>query len=119
MKFFLVPLFSIALATLSEPARADHVGHTLATAPRLIADCRSDVPTLRAMCLGYLAAIADGVARHQKIGSAGRTVCVPATVDMEAYRGALLEYVARNPTTDGHSFEMVRAALEAAWPCPK
>ena len=115
------PLYLIiSLCIVSMPARADHVKHSLATTPRLIADCKSDVPALRAMCIGYLAAIADGVARHQKIGSAKRTVCVPENVDIEAFRGAFLQFVTKNPTTtDGHSFEAVQAALEAEWPCQR
>lgn len=86
----------------------------------LVDDCQSEKPALRAMCLGYLAAIADGVARHQKIGSSNRTVCAPQDVDLEAYRLALLQYVSKNPTaSEGHSFEAVKAALEAEWPCSR
>lgn len=110
----------MGVALVSTPILADHVQHSLAIALRLVADCKSDVPALRAMCVGYLAAIADGVARHQKLGSAKRTVCVPENVDIEAFRGVFLKFVGKNPpAADGHSFETVQAALEAEWPCPK
>lgn len=114
-------LFLMAsLASMSTAALADHVNHSLAGARRLVVDCRSDAPALRAMCLGYLAAISDGIARHQKIGSSSRTVCAPQDPDLEAYRRALLDYVAKTPDVmEGHSFEAVKAALEAQWPCQR
>jgi len=103
---------------LAGPASADHVKHSLANAERLIAACKSDVPALRGMCLGYLSAMADGIARHQKVGIAARTVCVPEEVDLEAYRRAVLTFAEKSaPAAEGHSFEMVKSALEAVWPC--
>ena len=97
------------------PVRADH---SLAGARTLLTYCGADVTALRAMCIGYLAAIADGVARHQKLGAAKRTICVPQSVDLEAYRSSLLQYLATTPAAaDGQSFEAIKAALEAEWPC--
>ena len=120
MAFWKFPIALLGFAVLSAPAFADHVDHSLATAKRLAADCKDDVPALRAMCIGYLAAIADGIARHQQMGVVNRTVCVPTDVTVEAFRGAFLQYMATNPKAiEEHSFEAVLAALQAKWPCSR
>ena len=117
MKYLLNTIVAL-LAFAGDAAFADHANHTLANARSLAADCQSDQATLRAMCIGYLAAISDGVEQHQKVGVAKRSVCVPRNVDLEAYRLALLQYVAKTPSAiEGHSFEVVQAALMAGWPC--
>lgn len=110
----------LGLALASTPASVDPVQHTLVDARMLAQSCESDAIALRSMCFGYLGAISDGVARHQKIGAAKTTVCVPPLVDLESYRTAFLSFVKNNPQAlKRQSFEAVKAALEAEWPCSR
>lgn len=99
---------------------ADHANHSLASVRGLLTSCQSDSPTLRAMCLGYLAAISDAALREQESGREQRVFCVPAVVNLDAYRRSFVEFTAKTPAVlDGHSYEAVKAAFQAEWPCPR
>ncbi len=103
----------------NQAAFADHANHPLASAPGLLTSCTSDAPALRAMCLGYLAAISDATLREQESGREKRVFCAPAVVNLDAYRHSFVELTARTPAVlDWHSYEAVKAALQADWPCP-
>lgn len=117
-----IPGFALLLSLVvtSVPANAGPPQHWLADATQLLASCNSDTVALRAMCLGYVGAISDGIARHQTIRSSNRTVCIPADVNLEAYRNAFLEFMGKQPDAmQWQSFEAVKAAQEAKWPCPQ
>lgn len=117
MKVFTTLILMLGLAAAG-PAIADPPPHSLADARRLLASCTSDAPALRALCLGYLSAIADGTERLQTIRATNRTICVPAAVDLEAYRQAFLEFVTKQPeATQWQSYEAMKAAMETEWPC--
>ena len=108
------------LAVASGPAVADPPQHSLATTRLLVSACQSEQATLRGMCIGYLGAMVDGVVWLQKDGSRNRTACLPQDVDIELFRQALLQYVAKTPAAmEGHSLEALKASLEARWPCPR
>ena len=109
---------ALALALLTVPAAAHHRKHSFLFAEALFRDCQSDVPALRGMCLGYLAAIADSVEVQQDAGSTPRRVCDPATISLEDYRRGLVGFLLANPQhLKKPSSEAVAAALAANWPC--
>lgn len=113
-------LAASVLAVASGPASGDNVKHSLASTRLLVAACQSEQATLRGMCIGYLGAMVDGVVWLQKDGSRNRTACLPQDVDIELFRQALLQYVAKTPAAmEGHSLEALKASLEARWPCPR
>ena len=117
MKTITTLLLMLGLVAAGQ-AMADPPPHFLADARRLLASCTSEAPVLRAMCLGYLGAIADGTARHQTIRSTNETVCVPAAVNLEAYRQIFVVFVTKQPeATQWQSYEAMKAAMETEWPC--
>ena len=93
--------------------------HSLSEAQLLLESCQSDAPTLRAMCLGYLAAISDEVRRGLAAGTIVDPVCPPAVVSLEAYRQAYIGFLAARPgQLHGRpAAETVRASYLAAWAC--
>ena len=118
MKLKALILATASLAALAAPATADHRKHTFTVSAALLRDCQSDAPALRAMCLGYLAAIADSAELQQIAGETRRRICDPATVSLEDYRLAVIGFLQANPAlTRQPSAEVVRAAYAAAWPC--
>ena len=105
-----------ATAAISTLAIADQLDHSLAQGELLQQSCSSEALALRAMCLGYLAAVADDLDHDQRAGE--RRICAPRPVNLDAYRLAFLGFVRANPTKLGQpSFELVKAALAEAWPC--
>lgn len=120
MKLILAGLALAAAPVLVSTASADHRRHAFRYADTLAKDCQSDVPALRGMCLGYLAAMSDAVEDAQDKGSQSRRVCDPATVSLEDYRLALLGYLKDNPQQlKRPSSEVVTEAFSARWPCRK
>ena len=110
---------SVGFVMATQAALADHANHSLAGTQDLLASCKSDAPTLRAMCLGYLAAMSDEVLREQAGAGARQTLCAPEIVDLDAYRRAFIAFAEKAPVVlEGHSYEAVKAALRARWPCP-
>ena len=113
-------LTASVLAVVSGPALADPSQHPLATTRLLVSACQSEQATLRGMCIGYLGAMVDGIVWLQKDASHKRTACLPQDLDIELFRQALLQYVAKTPAAmDGYSLEALKASLEAQWPCPR
>lgn len=105
-----------AIAAISAPAVADQPEHSLAQGELLRQSCSSDALALRAMCLGYLAAVADDLDRDQHTG--GPRMCAPQPVNLDSYRLAFLGFARTNPTMLGQpSFDLVKTALVQAWPC--
>lgn len=118
MKVCSLLFVAAALVPAVPTANADHRRHAFSAAEALSRDCRSDSPALRGMCLGYLAAIADALEVQQASGAAPRRVCDPATISLEDYRRAVLDYLRANPTLlTQPSSEVVPAAYAKAWPC--
>lgn len=119
MKAIQLLSMGVACVFANQVAFADHANHSLASARGLLTSCLSDSPTLRAMCLGYLAAISDAALREQESGRERRVLCVPTVVNLDAYRRSFIEFMAKTPAVfDGHSYEAVKSALQAEWPCP-
>ena len=99
------------------PAHADALNHSLAEGQLLLSSCASDSLPLRAMCLGYLAAVADGLSAERQ--DVARSVCPPTLVNLDAYRRAFIAFVERRPETLSRpSLDAVKAALATQWPCP-
>ena len=118
MKISTLAVVVAALAPLAGPATADHRKHSFQFADALFHDCQSDVPALRGMCLGYLAAIADSVESQQIAGTAPRRVCDPAAVSLEDYRRVLISFLQANPHhMKKPSSEAVATAFAVSWPC--
>lgn len=111
-------LFSLAaIAAVAGPAAADPVDHSLAQGELLRQSCSSDALALRAMCLGYLAAVADDLESDHAVDHP--RICAPRPINLDAYRLAFLGFARANPTKLVQpSFELVKAALVQAWPCP-
>ena len=98
--------------------RADPMDHSLAQGRQLVESCRSSASTFRAMCLGYLAAVADDARIGQASELPGSATCLPPFTNLELYREAYLAFVGSNPDVlSMRSFEAVKAALSARWPC--
>ena len=108
----------VAAGLVACPVHATPVDHSLSEGRQLAESCRSSGATARAMCLGYLAAIADDV-RHQQATDQGQaSPCLPPGTTLELYREAWLTYAAANPEIlSRRSFPAVKAALAARWPC--
>lgn len=105
-----------ATAALPALAAADQLDHSLAQGELLQQSCSSEALALRAMCLGYLAAVADDLDRDQRAGE--RSMCAPHPVNLDDYRLAFLGFVRSNPAKLGQpSFDLVKAALTETWPC--
>ena len=118
MKVCSLLVVAAALVLPAQTAKADHRRHAFSAADALSRDCQSDSPALRGMCLGYLAAMADALEVQQVSGAAPRRVCDPATVSLEDYRRAVLDYLKANPALlKQPSSEVVPAAYAKAWPC--
>lgn len=106
-------LFEVAPASV----HADQLNHSLAEGQLLLSSCASDSLPLRAMCLGYLAAVADGLSEQRRDGAP--SICPPSMVDLDAYRRAFIAFVERRPEALSRpSIDAVKAALATQWPCP-
>lgn len=111
-----VLLLLAATAAVPLPASADQLDHSLAQGELLQQSCSSEALALRAMCLGYLAAVADDLDRDQRVG--GPRICAPHPVNLDAYRLAFLGFAQSNPAQlEQPSFDLVKKALVQAWPC--
>ena len=116
MKLRGVLLVVLAIGALPGPSVADSLNHSLAEGQLLQQSCASQALALRAMCLGYLAAVADDVEHDQRAGQ--RSICIPALVNLDAFRLAFLGFLKDHPEqADRPSFGLVKAALAQAWPC--
>jgi hypothetical protein len=100
---------------LAQPAS----NHSLADAQLLLESCRSEAPTLRAMCLGYLAAISDGLRHDHATGNIRDPLCPPAIVSLDAYRQAFIGFVTAQPARPANlpAAEAVRSAFLNSWTC--
>ena len=101
-------------------AVADNASHSLTGSRRLIESCQSSASTVRALCLGYLAAVADDLQHHETAGPAlERSACLPPTTSVEVYRETFLAFAATHPEAkEKPSLPVVKMALAARWPCP-
>lgn len=116
MKVRSVLLTLVATAAIPAASVADQLDHSLAQGELLQQSCSSEALALRAMCLGYLAAVADDLDRDQRPGE--RRMCAPHPVNLDAYRLAFLGFAQTNPAKLAQpSFELVKMALAEAWPC--
>lgn len=92
--------------------------HSLAQGQQLVNSCRSSAATFRAMCLGYLAAVIDEARLDKFPAAPGPATCLPVFTNLELYREAYLTFVGSNPAAlEMRSFDAVKAALTARWPC--
>ena len=112
-----VALLSVSSALVAASvALADTRDHSLAEGQLLLQSCESQAPTLRAMCLGYLAAVADDVRRSMQQGDPA--ACLPAVTNLEAYRVAFIGFARAQPGAASRpSFDLARDALATQWPC--
>ena len=101
------------------PAGAEPLDHSLTDGRQLAESCRSSASTARAMCLGYLAAVADDIRHHQREHEGRPIACLPPGMSLELYREAWLALAAAQPDILAQkSLAGVKAALGARWPCP-
>ena len=92
--------------------------HSLARSGDLAEACASNVPALRAMCTGYLAAVSDDIERDRSVPR-NTVICTPPGLELEVYRLAFVTFAAAHPDyRDRSSFDTVKAALAHRWPCP-
>ena len=107
--------FAVFLAlVLAGPAQATPGDHSLTDSQQLLQSCQSLSPTYRAMCLGYLAAIADDLRSDHP----SKTICMPRLADLNEYRTAFIAFVEEKPELlPAPSYRSVKAALAASWPC--
>lgn len=110
-------LLGLSLSAIAASiAVADVRDHSLAEGQVLLQNCESQASTLRAMCLGYLAAIADDVRRSGRQDEAA--ACLPAFVDLDVYRTAVIGFArTRSGAGPRPSFDLVQEALASTWPC--
>ncbi|MCA0303192.1 MAG: hypothetical protein LCH95_12385 [Proteobacteria bacterium] len=101
-------------------AVADNASHSLTGSRQLIESCQSNASTVRALCLGYLAAVADDVRHHEAEGPGGeRIACLPPSPTIDQFRDAFLTFVAAHPeAASQRALQTVKAAMAAHWPCP-
>ena len=94
--------------------------HSLAQGRQLLESCQSSASTVRAMCLGYLAAITDDIWHHEAAGPASeRSACLPPATSVEAYREVFVAFATTHPETlEKPSLPVVKTALATRWPCP-
>lgn len=109
----------IALFLVTSPALADPaMDHSMAQTRDLLESCTSPASTLRAMCLGYLAAVSDDIDRDH-VMPGNKLICRPRPVELEIYRRAFVEFATAAPDyRERSSFDAVKAALARRWPCP-
>jgi len=108
--------FVLAVGLAAAPLHAQPVEHSLTDGRQLADSCRSSASTLRAMCLGYLAAIADDVRRSGRQDETA--ACLPAFVDLDVYRTAVIGFArTRSGAGPRPSFDLVQEALASTWPC--
>ncbi len=111
----LVTLLALGLVS---PARSNPMEHSLTSSGRLLESCQSLSPALRAMCLGYLAAIIDDLKFDHANAVDGKALCLPPLVNLDLYRDAYVGFVkARPELLADPSYRTVKAALAATWPC--
>lgn len=108
----------LAVGLDASAARADPMEHSLAQGQQLVDSCRSSASTFRAMCLGYLAAVIDEARLDRLPARPGLSTCLPPFTNLELYREAYMAFVGTNPEVLAmRSFEAVKAALAARFPC--
>lgn len=111
--------FVLAVGLAAAPLHAQPVEHSLTDGHQLADSCRSSASTVRAMCLGYLAAVADDTRHHQRERDSRPIACLPSDTSLELYREAWLAFAAAQPDILAHkALAGVKAALAARWPCP-
>ena len=108
----------LAVGLHAPATRADPMEHSLAQGQQLVDSCRSSAATFRAMCLGYLAAVIDEARLDRLPAPPGPATCLPPFTNLELYREAYMAFVGANPEMLAmRSFDAVKAALAARWPC--
>ena len=108
----------LAVGLEASAALADPMEHSLAQGQQLVDSCRSNASTFRAMCLGYLAAVINEARLDPAVPPPEPGTCLPAFTNLEHYREAYLAFVGSKPEVLAmRSFDAVKAALAARWPC--
>lgn len=103
---------------LAIPAHANPDDHSLAKNEWLLESCQSRSATLRAMCLGYFAAVVDDLRFDHANVFNDKAICLPPLVNLEQYRSAYVDYVWDKPDLlQGRSYPTVKAAFATRWPC--
>ena len=111
--------FLLVLGLAAAPLHAQPAEHSLTDGRQLADSCRSSASTVRAMCLAYLAAVADDIRHHQREHDGPPIACLPPDTSLELYREALLAFAAARPEILAQkALAGVKAALAARWPCP-
>jgi hypothetical protein len=107
MRYALAAGAALLLLAGSGPARASFI-----TREFLLRSCAGQSATDRADCTGYIVGVADALLSPQ---DGAPTVCLPAGLPMGRLRGQVVQYL------QGHegaaAAPLVRAALQAAYPC--
>lgn len=113
-------LLMLSLTTAPSPPAIQLQGFVSAGVLRTICLAPGEDPDHGAdLCLGYVAGVADGLlAREAQRRPARRKLCIPAGVAVDDLRDAVLAYLpTANAADDVGAAPMVRAALEATFPC--
>lgn len=77
--------------------------------------CRSEDPAARGLCAGYVAAVADALARRRLEGGA---MCAPPGTPLDALIAVVRQRLRDEPTESAQpGFTVAAAALGRAFPC--
>lgn len=109
-------LASVAVMAMSviNPANAKYF-----SAKKLLAECKPESFTNRALCNGYLSGVNDTHELHTELDEgAKKSICIPAGASIERLRKVFVEYANENPK-DSHltAASVVITAFEGAFPC--